>query len=72
MLADLAKRTILFLQRIWVILLGWPVAKMMAEFESDPDHPLKSAMQRGWSRLTMQIFQILLLSWSCKEESQVH
>ena len=69
MLADLAKRTILFLQRIWVILLGWPVAKMMAEFESDPP---KLALQRGWSRLTMQIFQILLLSWSCKEESQVH
>ena len=26
-----------------------PVAKMMAEFESDPDHPPKSALQRGWS-----------------------
>ena len=36
------------------------------------DHPPKPALQKGRSRLTVQIFQILLLGWSCKEESQVH
>ena len=67
MLADLCKEdNSVFAKNM--ILLGRPVAKMMAEFGSDPDHPLKSALQRGWSRLTIQIFQILLMSWSCKED----